>query len=209
MSGARRLAAGSRLVLASHNSGKLREIAALVGPYGITMVSAGELGLGEPEETAPDFAGNAQIKALAAARAAGMPALADDSGFCVAALGGAPGVLSARWAGPGKDFRVAMEKVHAALGDASDDRAWFVCVLCLGWPDGETASFLGRVEGKVTWPPRGERGFGYDPIFVPAGDTRSYGEMSSEEKHFGSHRARAMAQLASACLSERPGGTSG
>ena len=199
----RRLEAGSRLVLASHNAGKLREIAALVAPYGIGMVSAGDLGLAEPEETAPDFAGNAQLKALAAARAAGLPALADDSGFCVAALGGAPGVFSARWAGAAKDFTAAMARVQEARGEKPDARAWFVCVLSLAWPDGETASFLGRVEGQVAWPPRGALGFGYDPMFVPAGGVLTYGEMAPEEKHAGSHRARAMRQLAVACLPGR------
>ena len=196
----RRLARGSRLVLASHNSGKLREIAALVAPYGISMVSAGELGLAEPEETEADFAGNARLKALAAARSAGLPALADDSGFCVAALGGAPGVLSARWAGPAKDFAFAMHKVQAARGESTDDRAWFVCVLCLAWSDGETASYLGRVEGRVVWPPRGDFGFGYDPIFVPNGASRTYGEFTPDEKHASSHRAQAMTQLAAGCL---------
>ncbi len=196
----RRLERGSRLVLASHNSGKLREIAALVAPYGIGMVSAGELGLAEPEETEADFAGNARLKALAAARVAGLPALADDSGFCVAALGGAPGVLSARWAGPAKDFALAMQKVQEARGESLDDRAWFVCVLCLAWPDGETASYLGRVEGRVVWPPRGKLGFGFDPIFVPNGASRTYGEITSDEKHAGSHRGQAMTQLAAGCL---------
>ncbi len=199
----RRLEAGSRLVLASHNKGKLREIADLVAPYGIGMVSAGDLGLPEPEETAPDFVGNAQLKALAAARAAGLPALADDSGFCVAALGGEPGVLSARWAGAEKDFSAAMARVHEARGGDPDARAWFVCVLCLAWPDGETASFLGRVEGQITWPPRGAQGFGYDPMFLPTGGVLTYGEMAPDDKHAGSHRARAMRQLASACLPQR------
>ena len=197
---ARRLAAGARLVLASHNKGKLREIAALMAPHGVAAISAADLGLPEPGETAPDFAGNARLKALAAAQAAGLPALADDSGFCVAARDSAPGVLSARWAGPDKDFAAAMTRVHAALGDAEDRRAWFVCALCLAWPDGETATFLGRVEGSVVWPPRGANGFGYDPIFVPAGGALTYGEMAAEAKHAGSHRARAMAQLVAGCL---------
>ncbi len=201
MSAPRRLQRGSRLILASHNGGKLREIAALVSPFGIGMVSAGELGLAEPEESAPDFAGNARLKALAATQGgAGLPALADDSGFCVAALGGAPGVLSARWAGPEKDFAAAMRRVHEARGGHEDDRAWFVCVLCLAWPDGETARYLGRVEGRMVWPPRGDQGFGYDPIFVPNGAARTYGEMGAEEKTSGSHRARAMVQLAAGCL---------
>jgi XTP/dITP diphosphohydrolase len=196
----RRLARGERLVLASHNRGKLREIAALMAPYGVETVSAADLGLPEPEETAADFAGNAQLKALAAATASGLPALADDSGFCVAALAGAPGVLSARWAGPEKDFAGAMNRLEAELGEAEDRRAWFVCVLCLAWPDRHTATYLGRVEGTLAWPPRGTLGFGYDPIFVPAGGTQTYGEMPPDEKHATSHRARAMAQLAAACL---------
>ncbi len=197
---ARRLRRGDRLVLATHNAGKLREIAALLAPHGIAVISAGALGLPEPEEDAPDFAGNARLKALAAASASGGPALADDSGFCLAALGGDPGVLSARWAGPGKDFAAAMALVQARLGEAPDRRAWFTCVLCLAWPDGWSATFLGRVEGEACWPPRGALGFGYDPMFVPVGATLSYGEMAPALKHAGSHRARAFAQLAAACL---------
>jgi len=197
---ARRLGDGARLVLASHNPGKLREIAALVAPFGLEVVSAGALGLPEPEEDAPDFAGNARIKALAAARGAGLPALADDSGFCLAALGGAPGVQSARWAGPGKDFAPAMARVNAEMGASADRRAWFVAALCLAWPDGETASFLGRVDGTAVWPPRGTRGFGYDPIFQPNGVAETFGEMVPEAKEAISHRARAFAQLRAACL---------
>jgi XTP/dITP diphosphohydrolase len=196
----RRLQRGSRLVLASHNKGKLAEIAELLAPYGIEMVSAGSLGLPEPEETEPDFAGNARLKARAAATAAGLPALADDSGFCVAALGGAPGVLSARWAGPDKDFSKAMARVLAEMGDTPDRRAWFVCALSLAWPDGETATYLGRVDGTVLPAPRGNRGFGYDPLFLPAGAALGYGEMEPAEKHAGSHRARAMAQFVAACI---------
>jgi len=199
---ARRLERGTRLVLASHNAGKLAEFVALFEPFGVSLVSAGALGLAEPEETEDDFVGNARLKATAAASAAGLPALADDSGFCVAALGGAPGVVSARWAGPEKNFLGAMQRVQRACGANPDRRAWFVCALCLAWPDGETASFLGRVEGSLVWPPRGERGFGYDPMFAPSGGSLSYGEMAPEEKHATSHRARAMAQLASACLSK-------
>jgi XTP/dITP diphosphohydrolase len=203
----RRLAPGSRLVVATHNMGKLREMEALIAPLGFALVSAAVLGLGEPDETAPDFAGNARIKALAAARASGEAALADDSGFCVAALGGAPGVVSARWAGPDRNFAPAMERVHREMARAADRRAWFIAVLCLAWPDGETASFMGRVDGTTVWPPRGDRGFGYDPIFVPAGASRSFGEMTAEEKHALSHRARAFAQLRAACLVE--GGSDG
>jgi len=198
----RRLSRGERLVLASHNRGKLREIAELVAPFGVEAVSAIDLGLAEPDETAPDFAGNARLKALAAAQASGLTALADDSGFCVAALGGAPGVYSARWAGPDKDFAAAMQRVHAELGAAEDRRAWFVCALCLAWPDGETATYLGRVEGTLAWPPRGTHGFGYDPIFVPGGGSQTYGEIDQARKHATSHRARAMAQLVAACLLE-------
>lgn len=191
----RRLAAGTQLVVATHNPGKLREIVDLLLPCGLTAVSAGELGLPEPEETAPDFTGNARIKALAAATASGLPALADDSGFCVAALGGAPGVVSARWAGPGKDFSAAMQRVRREMGDAPDRRAWFVAALCLAWPDGETATYIGRVDGEAVWPPRGERGFGYDPMFQPNGSALTFGEIDPVKKHAVSHRARAFAQL--------------
>lgn len=196
---ARRLPPGTRLVIASHNPGKLREIADLLAPQGIDCVSAAALGLAEPEETAADFVGNARLKALAAARVAGLPALADDSGFSVAALGGAPGVVSARWAGPDKDFSVAMARVQAEIGGNDDRRAWFTAALCLAWPDGETASFLGRVEGTAIWPPRGTHGFGYDPMFVPLGGSETYGEMAAADKHATSHRARAFAQLLAAC----------
>jgi XTP/dITP diphosphohydrolase len=196
----RRLLPGNRLVLASHNRGKLREIAELVAPFGVEAVSALDLGLAEPEETEPDFAGNARLKAVAAASASGLPALADDSGFCMAALGGAPGVLSARWAGPEKNFSAAMQRVHVALGGADNWHAWFVCALCLAWPDGETATYLGRVDGTFVWPPRGSLGFGYDPVFQPAGATRTYGEIDPAVKHASSHRARAMEQLVAACF---------
>jgi XTP/dITP diphosphohydrolase len=197
---ARRLEPGARLVLASHNPGKLREIAALLRPIGIDVVSAGDLGLPEPPEDAPDFAGNARIKALAAAQATGLPALSDDSGFCVAALDGAPGVFSARWAGPTKDFAAAMAEVHRRMGDAADRRAWFIAALCLGWPDGHTETFLGRVDGTAVWPPRGDRGFGYDAMFLPIGGAETFGEMDPEAKHAVSHRARAFAQILAACF---------
>jgi len=197
---ARRLAPGERLVLASHNKGKLAEIADLLRPLGLEVVSAGDLGLPEPEEDAPDFAGNARIKALAAARASGLPALADDSGFCVAALGGKPGVQSSRWAGPAKDFVAAMARVNQEIGQDADRRAWFVAALCLAWPDGHTETFVGRVDGTALFPPRGTRGFGYDPMFLPAGATKTFGEMEPEAKHAVSHRARAFAQLVAACL---------
>lgn len=197
---ARKLPRGGKLVLASHNQGKLKEIEALVRPLGIEVVSAAALGLPEPEETAPDFAGNAQIKALAAARACGLPALSDDSGFCVAALNGDPGVFSARWAGPGKDFAAAMMRVNDRIGDNPDRRAWFVAALCLAWPDGGTDTFLGRIDGQAAWPPRGDKGFGYDPMFVPAGGRLTFGEMDPDEKHAVSHRARAFAQMLVSCF---------
>ncbi|MBW4090563.1 MAG: non-canonical purine NTP pyrophosphatase [Proteobacteria bacterium] len=200
---ARRLDRGSRLVLASHNPGKLREIAALLAPFGLDVVSAGALGLPEPDEDAPDFVGNARIKALAAACGAGMVALADDSGFCLAALDGAPGVHSARWAGPGKDFAAAMARANDGLeaaGLGADRRAWFVAALSLAWPDGETASFLGRVDGTAVWPPRGTLGFGYDPMFCPAGSVATFGEMAPGAKEAISHRTRAFAQLRAACF---------
>jgi XTP/dITP diphosphohydrolase len=196
----RKIARGQTLVLASHNTGKLREIEALVRPLGIAVVSAGALGLAEPVEDAPDFAGNARIKAVAAATASGLPALSDDSGFCVAALDGAPGVLSARWAGPSKDFGVAMAAVQERVGDNPDRRAWFIAALCLAWPDGHTETFLGRIDGLVVWPPRGDKGFGYDPMFVPAGAAQTFGEMDPEAKHAVSHRALAFAQVLAACL---------
>lgn len=203
---ARRLAPGARLVLASHNPGKLVEIAALLaradGTARVDLIAAGDLGLPEPDETAPDFAGNARIKAEAAAQASGLPALADDSGFSLAALAGEPGVYSARWAGPGKDFAAAMAEIERRLGDTRDRRAWFSCALALAWPDGETATFLGRVEGHAVWPPRGGQGFGYDPMFVPLGESETFGEMTPARKHAASHRARAFAALLAAVFSE-------
>lgn len=196
----RRVSPGQRLVLATHNPGKVRELAEMLRPHGVEALSAGALGLPEPVEDAPDFVGNARLKGLAAARASALPALADDSGFSVAALGGAPGVLSARWAGPGKDFAAAMERVHREMAGRPDRRAWFTCALCLAWPDGATATFLGRVEGTVAWPPRGAHGFGYDPMFVGLGNSETYGEMDPARKHATSHRARAMAQLLLGCF---------
>ena len=197
---ARKLQPGAQLVLASHNKGKQREIEALLTPHGIDVVSAGALGLPEPVEDAPDFAGNARIKALAAAIATGLPALSDDSGFCVAALDGAPGVLSARWAGPSKDFGQAMALVNERIGPDPDRRAWFVAALCLAWPDGHTETFLGRIDGTVVWPPRGNKGFGYDPMFLPSGGTATFGEIDPDAKHAISHRARAFAQVLAACF---------
>jgi XTP/dITP diphosphohydrolase len=196
---ARRLE-GGRLVLASHNPGKLAELTDLLRPHAVVAISARSLGLPEPAEDAPDFVGNARIKALAAARASGLPALADDSGFCVAALNGAPGVHSARWAGPSKDFPAAMGRVYQDMANAPDRRAWFIAALCLAWPDGATATFVGRVDGTATWPPRGDKGFGYDPMFVPFGSARTFGELEPAEKHTLSHRARAFAQLLPACV---------
>jgi XTP/dITP diphosphohydrolase len=197
---ARRLAPGERLVLASRNKGKLAEIADLLRPLKMELLSAGDLGLPEPVEDAPDFVGNARIKALAAARASALPALSDDSGFCVAALGGRPGVQSARWAGQAKNFAAAMARVNEEMGQDADRRAWFIAALCLGWPDGHTETFVGRVDGSAIWPPRGTLGFGYDPMFLPAGATETFGEMMPEAKHAVSHRARAFAQLVAACL---------
>lgn len=199
-------------VVATHNKGKLKEIEELVAPYGLTAVSAGSLGLPEPEENGTTFIANALIKARAAAFAAKLPALADDSGICVAALDGEPGIYSARWAGPNKDFGEAMEKVEAGLracGAATPDqrRAWFISALALVWPDGHEEIVEGRVDGTLVWPPRGTAGFGYDPMFLPDGETRTFGEMTSEEKHglppHGkglSHRARAFIELAERCL---------
>lgn len=197
---ARRIDCGGQLVLASHNRGKLAEIEALVAPFGIIAVSAASLGLAEPAEDAPDFAGNARIKALAAAEASGLPALADDSGFSVAALGGAPGVHSARWAGPERDFAAAMVRVEREIGTNPDRRAWFTAALALAWPDGHTETFIGRADGTAVWPPRGTNGFGYDPMFLPLGATSTYGEMAPAEKRAITHRARAFAQLRAACL---------
>jgi XTP/dITP diphosphohydrolase len=196
----RKLSADARLVLASHNKGKLAELAGLLCPFRIEIISAGALGLPEPDETAPDFAGNARIKALAAAIATGLPAFSDDSGFCVAALGGEPGVLSARWGGPEKDFAKARTLVNERVGNAADRRAWFVAALCLAWPDGHTETFVGRVHGAMVWPPRGERGFGYDPMFLPESGTETFGEMDPDAKHAVSHRARAFSQVMKSCF---------
>jgi len=189
--------AGGRLVIASHNPGKLVEIAALLAPFGINAVGAAELGIAEPEETGDTFEANAALKARAAAQTANLPALADDSGLVVPALGGAPGIYSARWAGPGRDFTVAMERVNRELGN-KDRRAAFVSVLALAWPKEEEAEFNGEVHGTLTWPPRGENGFGYDPIFIPDGYAITFGEMAPEEKYRVDHRARAFATLVAA-----------
>jgi XTP/dITP diphosphohydrolase len=196
----RKLARGQKLLLASHNTGKLREIEALLLPLRIEVISAAAFGLSEPSEDAPDFTGNARIKALAAATASGLPALSDDSGFCVAALHGAPGVYSARWAGPSKDFAAAMATVHQRIDDNLDRRAWFIAALCIAWPDLHTQTFVGRIDGAITWPPRGDRGFGYDPMFVPVGCQQTFGEMNPDDKHAISHRARAFAQVLASCF---------
>ena len=191
-----------RLVVASHNAGKVREIGDLIAPFRIEAIPAARLGLPEPEEPDPTFVGNALIKAHAAAKGANMPALADDSGLCVNALGGEPGVLSARWAGPSKDFGVAMEKVNDRLNamNADDRHAHFVCALAIAWPNGDAQVFEGKVDGQLIWPPRGTRGFGYDPMFVPDGYDVTFGEMDPDKKHAISHRARAFKKFVEACL---------
>lgn len=199
----RRLARGERIVLATHNAGKLREIAALLAPHGIEVVSAGALGLPEPAETEESFLGNARIKALAAARAAGLPALADDSGFSVAALDGAPGVHTADWAtrpDGTRDYAMGMAEVARRAAGSADRRAWFTCVLVLAWPDGRVEDCTGRVDGHWVWPPRGTHGFGYDPMFEPEGSGLTFGEMAPAEKERVNHRARAFALLAAHCL---------
>jgi len=190
------------LVVASHNEGKVREIRDLLTPFGLELSSAGELFLPEPEETGETFQANAELKALAAAKASGHPALADDSGLCVEALNGQPGIYSARWAGPQKDFDFAMEKIRLGLIEEGtlDTRAYFICGLALAWPDGHVEYFEGRVDGELTWPPRGEKGFGYDPMFVPNGYEETFGEMDPEKKHAMSHRADAFRQLVDACF---------
>lgn len=204
-----RLEAGMRLVVASHNPGKVYEIKQLIAPYGLEAISAGDLDLPEPEETETTFAGNARLKAEAAASSAGHPALADDSGLEVDALGGAPGIYSARWAGPSKDFALAMEKVvkevKARHGwSAPGPRANFTCALCLSWPDGTHEIFEGQVHGHLVWPPRGGNGFGYDPLFQPDGEDVTFGEMEPAKKHGMSHRARAFALFEATCLAGLP-----
>jgi XTP/dITP diphosphohydrolase len=188
---------GTRLVIASHNEGKVREIADLLAPFGVEAVSAGKLGLPEPEETGARFAENAALKAVAAARSSGLPALADDSGLEVRALGGEPGIHSARWGGETRDFGLAMGRVHRELeaAGAKDWGANFTCALALAAPDGKSEVIEGKVFGTLTWPPRGTRGFGYDPIFVPEGYKHTFGEMEPELKDSISHRARAFEKL--------------
>lgn len=192
----RKLAAG-KLVIASHNPGKVREIAELLAGHGLEVVSAAALDLPEPEETGTTFVANAELKARAAADLSGLPALADDSGLCVAALDGEPGIFSARWAGETKDFGEAMRRIEgnlARIDDAPRD-AHFVCALALAWPDGHVEWFEGRVDGTLVWPPRGEKGFGYDPMFLPDGGSETFGEMDQAKKHAISHRADAFRQL--------------
>jgi XTP/dITP diphosphohydrolase len=201
-----------KIVIATHNPGKLREMSELLALYGVEAVSAGELGLDEPEETGASFSENARIKSDAAAKACGLPAFADDSGLVVDALGGAPGIHSARWAGPDKNFKRAMETIDSMLNDHGATTpalrsAHFISALCVSWPDGHVEEFEGRVDGTLVWPPRGDKGFGYDPMFLPDGHERTFGEMSSDEKHglpprgAGlSHRACAFLKLAEACL---------
>lgn len=183
------------IVIASHNEGKVREIADLLRPFAARFVSAAALGLDEPEETGQTFVENALLKAHAAAQESGRIALADDSGLSVNALGGDPGIYSARWAGHPRDFNAAMQKVHDALGDARDRSAAFICVLALAWPDGRAEVFEGRVEGDIVWPPRGDKGFGYDPFFVASGMQQTFAEIEPQEKHAISHRADAFQKL--------------
>jgi XTP/dITP diphosphohydrolase len=205
-------AINGRLVIATHNPGKRWEMQGLLEPFKVDAVSAGDLGVPEPEETGTTFRENARLKAEAAARATQLPAFSDDSGLVVEALGGAPGLYSARWAGPARDFRMAMEKVNEGLvacGATTPEkrRAYFIAALCVAWPDGQVEEFEGRVDGTLIWPPRGDKGFGYDPMFLPDGEKLTFGEMMSVEKHrlppAGrglSHRARAFLQLSDACL---------
>jgi XTP/dITP diphosphohydrolase len=204
-----------KLVIATHNPGKLAEMRDLLAPYGIDAVSAGELGLGEPEETGTTFVANARIKADAAAKATGLPAFADDSGLCVEALDGQPGIHSARWAGDSKNFNEAMLRIERLLQErgakqSAQRKAYFISALCVSWPDGHREEVEGRVDGTLVWPPRGTQGFGYDPVFLPDGHQRTFGEMESVEKHglpprgkALSHRARAFIELAEICLERR------
>ena len=189
-----------KLVLASHNSGKVREISDLLAPYHIAVLSAGELGLDAPPETGATFAQNAELKALVAATATGLPALADDSGLAVTALNGRPGVRSARWAGPSGNFSDAMHRIHEMMEGHPDTSAKFVCALTLCWPDGHCETFEGTVAGSLVWPLRGKNGFGYDPMFVPDGHEVTFGEMDADAKHAISHRADAFQKLIAACF---------
>jgi XTP/dITP diphosphohydrolase len=203
---ARRLERGARVVAATHNAGKVRELRELLAPYGLSVTSAADFDLPEPEETGTTFTANAELKARAAAAASGLPALADDSGLEVHILDGAPGIFAARWAGPGRDFGLAMQRVAdevRARGGWTQEpgpRANFTAVLCLAWPDGTAQSFEGKVYGHLVWPPRGSNGFGYDPMFLADGETLTFGEMEPAKKHAISHRARAFALFSRACL---------
>ncbi len=191
-----------KLVVASHNPGKMREIADLIAPWKLEAIPASSLNLPEPEETETTFQGNALLKARAAARATNLPAIADDSGLCVDALNGAPGVFSARWAGPSKDFALAMREVHERMQSSASrsQHAHFVCALAVAWPEGDESVFEGRVAGHIVWPPRGKLGFGYDPFFVPNGFAETFGEMLPARKHAMSHRAHAFTKFVGACL---------
>lgn len=192
----------SRIVVASHNAGKVREINDLLRPFGLEAVSASDLNLPEPDETEVTFIGNAVLKARAAATASGLPALADDSGLAVDALDGAPGIYSARYAGPDRDFAFGMARLNREMAESGrpERTARFICALALVWPDGEHAAFEGRAEGQIVWPPRGSMGFGYDPVFLPVGHDITFGEMDPDAKHAMSHRADAFRQLIAACL---------
>jgi XTP/dITP diphosphohydrolase len=194
VSGRRRFS-GSKLVLATHNKGKAAEIAALLADYVDSFPTSAQLNLPEPAETENTFIGNAILKARVAAKESGMPALADDSGLAVTALNGAPGIYSARWAGPKKDFHAAMERVNREMGKAKDRSAAFICALAVGWPDGHAEAVEGRIDGQLIWPPRGDKGFGYDPIFIPDGYDKTFAEIPASEKQSMSHRAKAFAQL--------------
>ena len=191
---------GGRLVVASHNPGKVREIDVLLRSFDAEPVSAAELGLPEPVEDGLSFVANAILKAESAAIRSGLSALSDDSGLAVTALDGAPGIYSARWAGPAKDFQYAMQRVQDEVGDTPDRSARFVCALALAWPDGYVETFEGTVDGVLVWPPRGDRGFGYDPMFLPNGQYETFGEMDQTHKHAISHRAAAFRQLVVACF---------
>ncbi|MCT6880434.1 MAG: RdgB/HAM1 family non-canonical purine NTP pyrophosphatase [Commensalibacter sp.] len=195
---------GSRILIASHNKAKIREMKTMMAPYNIRVISSADLDLPEPEETGDSFNANAEIKAVAAAKASGMISLADDSGFCVNALKGAPGIYSARWAGPNKDYKAAMERIREELGHNKDWSAWFFCALCVVWPDGTIRSFDGRVDGEFVWPPRGKNGHGYDPVFKATGSSLTFGEMTDAEKNEISHRARAFNSFYKNCLLSSP-----
>ncbi|MSO72131.1 MAG: RdgB/HAM1 family non-canonical purine NTP pyrophosphatase [Rhodospirillaceae bacterium] len=196
----RRRFTGGKLVVASHNLGKVREIRELLAPFAAEVVSALDLNLAEPEETGDTFVTNAELKALAAAKTAGFPALADDSGLCIDALNGAPGIYSARWAGPSKDFGVAMGRIERVMTGKKNRRASFVCALALAWPDGYCETFEGKVTGLLSFPPRGTKGFGYDPIFIADGHSVTLAEMEPRAKHAISHRADAFQKLVAACF---------